>query len=244
MSTLLISDLHLSPERPAVTQAFLDFLKNQAAEANALYILGDLFEVWVGDDDPASLSQEVIAALKALTYSGTTLFVMQGNRDFMIGKRFARETSCTLLPDHYVAQLEGHKILLLHGDTLCIDDEQYQRFRRKTRRPFFLWCLNRLPLSTRQKIADNGRAKSRAVNANKSENIMDVTPSEVERLMEQYQVNTMIHGHTHRPNRHQHKNGERLVLGDWHHNGWYIQVTEKAGAELRSFPIISKDNGL
>jgi UDP-2,3-diacylglucosamine hydrolase len=237
MSTLLISDLHLSPERPAVTQAFLDFLKNQAAEADALYILGDLFEVWVGDDDPAPLSQEVIAALKTLTYSGTALYVMQGNRDFMIGKRFARETGCTLLPDHYVAQLEGHKILLLHGDTLCIDDEQYQRFRRKTRRPFFLWCLNRLPLSTRQKIADNGRAKSRAVNANKSENIMDVNKPEVERLMEQYQVNTMIHGHTHRPNRHQHKNGERLVLGDWHQNGWYIQVTEKAEPELISFPI-------
>jgi UDP-2,3-diacylglucosamine hydrolase len=237
MSTLLISDLHLSPERPAVTQAFLDFLKNQAAEADALYILGDLFEVWVGDDDPAPLSQEVIAALKALTYSGTALYVMQGNRDFMIGKRFARETGCTLLPDHYVAQLEGHKVLLLHGDTLCIDDEQYQRFRRKTRRPFFLWCLKRLPLSTRQKIADNGRAKSRAVNANKSENIMDVTPSEVEQLMEQYQINTMIHGHTHRPNRHQHKNGERLVLGDWHQNGWYIRVTEKAEPELISFPI-------
>ena len=237
MSTLLISDLHLSPERPAVTQAFLDFLKNQATKANALYILGDLFEVWVGDDDPAPLSREVIAALKALTDNGTALYVMQGNRDFMIGKHFARETGCTLLPGHYVAQLEGHNVLLLHGDTLCIDDEQYQRFRHKTRRPFFLWCLNRLPLSTRQKIADNGRAKSRAVNANKSENIMDVTPSEVERLMEQYQVNTMVHGHTHRPNCHQHDNGERLVLGDWHHQGWYIRVTEKTEPELVSFTI-------
>lgn len=237
MSTLLISDLHLSPERPTVTQAFLDFLKNQAAEANALYILGDLFEAWVGDDDPAPLSREVISALKVLTDSGTHLYVMQGNRDFLLDKRFARETGCTLLPDHYVTQLEGHKVLLLHGDTLCIGDEQYQKFRRKARHPLFRWCLNHLPLKTRQNIATSWRAKSMKVNSNKSDNIMDVTPSEVERVMEEYQVNTMIHGHTHRPNRHDHKNGERMVLGDWHHQGWYIRVTEMSGAELSSFPI-------
>jgi len=239
MSTLLISDLHISPERPTVTQAFLDFLKNQAAEANELYILGDLFEAWVGDDDPAPLSREVISALKALTDRGTRLYIMQGNRDFLLDKRFARETGCKLLPDHYVAQLEGHKILLLHGDTLCIGDEQYQKFRRKARHPIFRWCLNHLPLKTRQNIATSWRSKSMKVNSNKSDNIMDVTPSEVERLMEQYQVNTMIHGHTHRPNRHQHKNGERLVLGDWHQNGWYIRVTEKAAPELISFTINS-----
>jgi len=237
MPTLLISDLHLSPERPAVTQAFLDFLKSQAQQATALYILGDLFEAWVGDDDPTPLSREVISALKELTDSGTELYFTQGNRDFLIDKRFARETGCTLLPDHYVAQLEGHKILLLHGDTLCIGDVQYQKFRRKARHPIFRWCLSHLPLKTRQNIATSWRTKSMKVNANKSDNIMDVTPSEVERIMDKYQVNTMIHGHTHRPNLHQHKNGERFVLGDWYHNGWYIQVIEKAKPELISFPI-------
>lgn len=237
MPTLLISDLHLSPERPAVTQAFLGFLKDQAPQANALYILGDLFEAWVGDDDPAPLSREVIAALKVLTDNGTELYLMQGNRDFLIDKRFARETGCTLLPDHYVAQLEGHNLLLLHGDTLCTGDEQYQRFRRKARHPVFRWCLNHLPLRTRQNIAKNWRAKSMNANSNKPDNIMDVTASEVERQMEKYQVSTMIHGHTHRPNRHQHKQGERLVLGDWHHHGWYISVTENVAIELISFPI-------
>lgn len=237
MPTLLISDLHLSPERPAVTQAFLGFLKDQAQQANALYILGDLFEAWVGDDDPAPLSREVIAALKVLTDNGTELYLMQGNRDFLIDKRFARETGCTLLPDHHVAELENHKILLLHGDTLCISDVQYQKFRRKARHPIFRWCLNHLPLRTRQNIAKNWRAKSMNANANKPDNIMDVTASEVERQMEKYQVTTMIHGHTHRPNRHQHKQGERLVLGDWHHHGWFIRITDNTPPELISFPI-------
>ena len=239
MSILIISDLHLSPERPAVTQAFLDFLKNQATEAKALYILGDLFEAWIGDDDPSELAQSVISALKEFTDQGPKFYFLHGNRDFLINKRFARETSCTLLPEHHVTTLEGHKILLLHGDTLCIEDEDYQRFRKKARHPVSRWILSHLPLKKRQSIAKNWRAKSMAINSNKSDNIMDVSPSEVERLMKQYQVNTMIHGHTHRPNRHQHKNGERLVLGDWHKNGWYIRVTEKAGVELSSFSIES-----
>ena len=237
MSTLLISDLHLSPERPEVTQAFLDFLSTEASEANALYILGDLFEAWIGDDDPSELSRSVISKLRALTDQGTKLYFLHGNRDFLIHKRFARETNCTLLPEHHVTKLEGHKVLLLHGDTLCIDDEDYQRFRRKARHPISRWILSHLPLKKRQKIARDWRAKSMAINSNKSDNIMDVTPAEVERLFEQYQVSTMIHGHTHRPNRHQHKNGERFVLGDWHHHGWYIRITEKAKLELSSFPI-------
>jgi UDP-2,3-diacylglucosamine hydrolase len=239
MTTLLVSDLHLSPERPAVTRAFQNFLKQQVHPADSLYILGDLFEVWIGDDDPSEFARTIISELKTLSDRGTKLYFLHGNRDFMIGKRFARETGSTLLPEHYVATLEGHKILLLHGDTLCIDDVDYQRFRRRARHPVSRWCLNHLPLRTRQKIAENGRAKSMAINSNKSENIMDVTNSEVERLLEKYQVDTMIHGHTHRPNRHQHKNGERFVLGDWHHHGWYISLSEKSKPELSSFPIES-----
>lgn len=237
MTTLLISDLHLAPERPAVTQAFLEFLKHQASTANALYILGDLFEVWVGDDEQSELAKKVITSLKTLTEQGVALYFIHGNRDFMIGKRFARETGCTLLPEHHVAQIEGHKVLILHGDTLCIDDEDYQRFRRKARHPISIWFLNHLPLRTRQKIGENGRAKSMSVNSNKTDNIMDVTGSEVERLMEKYQVNLMIHGHTHRPGCHQHKNGKRYVLGDWHHYGWYLKITADTEPELSSFPI-------
>ncbi len=237
MTTLLISDLHLSPERPGVTQAFLSFLTHQASTANALYILGDLFEVWVGDDDQSALAKGVISSLKDLTERGVALYFLHGNRDFMVSKRFARETGCTLLPEHYVAHIEGRKVLLLHGDTLCIEDQDYQHFRRKARHPISLWCLHHLPLRTRQKIGENGRAKSMAVNSNKSDNIMDVTNSEVERLMEKHQVNIMIHGHTHRPSCHQQKHGKRFVLGDWHHHGWYLQMTANAEPELCSFPI-------
>ena len=237
MSTLLISDLHLSPERPAVTQAFFEFLEHQAREASALYILGDLFEAWIGDDDPSELARAVISALKTLSDRGTKLYFLHGNRDFLVNKRFAREAGCTLLPEHHVANLEGHKILLLHGDTLCIEDVDYQKFRRKARHPVFRWLLSHLPLKKRQQIARDWRTKSMAANSNKSDNIMDVTDSEVERLMTKYQVNTMIHGHTHRPNHHRHKNGERLVLGDWHHNGWFIRVAKNAAPELISFPI-------
>ena len=236
MPTLIISDLHLSPERPEVTRAFFDFLKNQAASADALYILGDLFEAWIGDDDPAPLSREVIANLKALTDGGTPLFFQHGNRDFLVGKRFAQETGCTLLPDHFVADIEGQKVLLLHGDTLCLEDEAYQKFRRKARSRFFKWIFTHRSLKKRQQIARDYRAKSMAANANKAENIMDVTESEVERLLQHYNVKTMIHGHTHRPARHQHQNGERIVLGDWHKTGWLISI-EKEELELSEFSL-------
>jgi len=237
MNTLLISDLHLSPERPAVIRAFYLFLEHQAQDADALYILGDLVEAWVGDDDQAPLSREVIAALRKLTDSGTAVYFLHGNRDFLVGKRFARETGCTLLPEHHVAKMNGHPVLLLHGDTLCTGDESYQKFRRKSRHPLFRWGLNRLSLKRREKIAEDWRAKSMKANANKSDNIMDVTPSEVERLMEKYDVSTMIHGHTHRPKRHKHNRGERLVLGDWYHHGWFIRITDNTPPELISFPI-------
>ncbi|MFT7301065.1 MAG: UDP-2,3-diacylglucosamine hydrolase [Porticoccus sp.] len=237
MNTLLISDLHLSPERPAVIRAFYLFLEHQAQDADALYILGDLVEAWVGDDDQAPLSREVIAALRKLTDSGTAVYFLHGNRDFLVGKRFAHETGCTLLPEHHVANLNGHPVLLLHGDTLCTGDENYQKFRRKSRHPLFRWILNRLSLKRREKIAEDWRAKSMKANANKSDNIMDVTPSEVERLMEKYDVRTMIHGHTHRPKRHKNNRGERLVLGDWYHHGWFIRITDNTQPELISFTI-------
>jgi len=237
MSALLISDLHLSPERPAVTRAFFAFMREKARRADALYILGDLFESWIGDDDPAPLAREVIGELKRLSDSGTHLYFMHGNRDFMIGRRFARQTGCTLLPQPHVAELGGQKMLLLHGDTLCTEDAAYQKFRRISRNPLIKFVMRHLPLKKRQQIAADWRRKSMAANANKSDNIMDVTHAEVERVMEEFGVSLMIHGHTHRPARHALPGGERLVLGDWHEQGWYIRVERDQGPELISFPI-------
>ncbi len=237
MSTLLISDLHLSPERPAVTRAFFAFLRDKARQAEALYILGDLFESWIGDDDPAPLAREVIGELRQLRDSGTRLYFMHGNRDFMIGQRFARESGCILLPEHSVTKLGGEPVLLLHGDTLCTDDVEYQKFRRISRFRPLQFVLRHLPLKKRQKIAANLRSKSMAANANKADNIMDVSPAEVRRFMKDFNVKRMIHGHTHRPDRHRLPGGERLVLGDWHHRGWYIEIVKDREPELISFPI-------
>ena len=149
MTELFIADLHLSPERPAVCRAFLDFLEQRAPQAEALYILGDLFESWIGDDDPSPLARQVVAALRHLTDSGTAVLFQPGNRDFLIGRRFCRQTGARLLPDEYIAQINGKPMLLMHGDTLCLHDEAYQKFRRKVRVPFVKWLLSHLPLKKR-----------------------------------------------------------------------------------------------
>lgn len=236
MHCLLISDLHLSPQRPAVSQAFLAFLADKASRSQALFILGDLFEAWIGDDDPAPLAREVMQALKILTDKGVSIYFQPGNRDFLVGKKFARQTGCTLLPDYYVAEFNGVKTLLSHGDLFCSEDIDYQRFRKRVRKPVIRWMLSHLPLKRRQKIADDWRKKSIAANANKSDNIMDVCEQTVEQQFVAFGVTQMIHGHTHRPASHQHKNGTRLVLGDWHHSGWYIS-TEDNTLTLHEFPI-------
>ena len=236
MTSLFISDLHLDPQRPAVIRAFFDFLQGQAKDCEALYILGDLFEAWIGDDDPSTLARETIAALRNLTNSGTTVYLMRGNRDFMIGKSFARQTGCKLLSDHAIIDLYGRNTLFLHGDTLCSKDIDYQKFRRKVRNPLVWWGIRCLPLSSRQKLAAHWRSGSMTANANKPDNIMDVTLSEVERLLKKHHCSTIIHGHTHRPECHRHTNGERLVLGDWNQSGWYIQASPD-GLELLSFEI-------
>ncbi|MDM3871111.1 UDP-2,3-diacylglucosamine diphosphatase [Porticoccus sp. W117] len=236
MTTLFISDLHLAPERPEITQAFYDFLNGEAREAKELYILGDLFEAWVGDDDPSEFLADIKRQLRSLSDSGTHIYFLHGNRDFMVGKRFAKATGCTLLPEHHVIDLYGERVLLLHGDTLCTDDLAYQKFRRKVRNPLGTWLLGRLPLKKRLQIAADWRNKSMNANSNKSSNIMDVNGDEVERFFNQFGVKTMIHGHTHRPARHHHDGGERIVLGDWHHHGWVLTADENC-LELSSFAI-------
>ena len=243
MHTLLISDLHLSRAQPALTAAFENFLLDQASRCEALYILGDLFEAWVGDDDPAPLAQVVIKNLNTLTGRGTRLYFLHGNRDFAIGRRFARETGCTLMKELEVVNLYGEEVLLLHGDTLCTGDKEYQRARRLIRNPVLLTLMKRLPLKIRQQIAISGREKSMAATGKKTDDIMDVSQQAVNSTLAKYGVTTMIHGHTHRPCDHKFEHeakgeqqGRRIVLGDWADKGWAIKASP-SGLELQSFKI-------
>jgi UDP-2,3-diacylglucosamine hydrolase len=244
MPVLFISDLHLSPERPAISRAFLVFLQERAAKASALYILGDLFEAWIGDDDPSDLSLEIQAALRTLSDSGVPLYIQQGNRDFMLGKRFAANTGAKMLGDEAIIQHHGHRALVMHGDSLCTDDVDYQRFRRKARNPVYRWILAHLPIRRRQNMAADWRAKSMAANSNKASAIMDVNKEAVAAVMAKHGVDILIHGHTHRPDRHRIDNvlgnldgqSERIVLGDWEAFGWTLSL-DKNGYNLESFAI-------
>ena len=239
MSVLFISDLHLAPERPAVTRAFLSFLSDRAANAESLYILGDLFEAWIGDDDPSAMAGEVQDALRNLSDSGVNLFIQQGNRDFLLGKRFIKRCGAVMLGDEHIVEYAGHRALAMHGDSLCTDDIDYQRFRRKARNPIYMWCLSHLPLKRRQKLATDWRAKSMAANSNKASAIMDVNAQAVATVMGNHGVEVLIHGHTHRPNRHALASGERIVLGDWHDLGWVLCL-DGSGYNLESFVISSQ----
>lgn len=231
VSDLFIADLHLSPQRPQVIRAFVRFLREIAQGADRLYILGDFFEAWVGDDDPAEWLQEIKTALRQLSDSGTELLLMHGNRDFVLGKRFCREVGAQLLPDPTLIDLHATPTLLMHGDLLCTDDTDYQRFRRRVRNPLVLWLLRHLPLKKRQQIAAKWRAGSMVHNANKPEAIMDVNGETVDSYMQRYGAQRLIHGHTHRPAIHRHASGTRMVLGDWHHNLWYIEASIDANGE-------------
>lgn len=241
MRTLFIADLHLSEQEPAITAGFLRFLQRDAYQADALYILGDFFEYWIGDDDPQPLHREIAAALRDLTASGVPCYFIHGNRDFLIGKRFAQECGMTLLPQETLLTLYEHRILIMHGDTLCIDDEDYQRYRRKVHNPLiqtlFLW----LPLRTRLNIAAKMRDRSQMTNGDKSDAIMDVNQHAVIEALERNQAEWLIHGHTHRPAIHDismpnGKLAKRAVLGAWHYQGSMISVTP-AGIELIEFPF-------
>lgn len=227
---LLISDLHLEEKRPDITRAFLLFLATRARQAEALYILGDFFEVWIGDDGMTPFQHEIAGALRELSEAGTRIYLMHGNRDFLIGKRFCREAGSTLLSDPHKVQMGGGSVLLMHGDSLCTLDVGYMKLRRWLRNPLSLLILRNLPLSTRQQLASKLRNESRAQTRMKASDIVDVTPEEVVRVMTEHGVRTLIHGHTHRPAVHELEvNGQparRIVLGDWDRQGWALQVDE------------------
>ncbi|WKW41359.1 UDP-2,3-diacylglucosamine diphosphatase [Kosakonia cowanii] len=240
MATLFIADLHLHTEEPAITAGFLHFLDGVAREADALYILGDLFEAWIGDDDPNPLHQRVAAALRALVDSGVPCYFIHGNRDFLLGKRFARESGMQLLPQEKVLELYGRKVLIMHGDTLCTDDAGYQAFRAKVHQPWLQTLFLALPLFIRHRVAAKMRAGSRAANSSKSLAIMDVNQQAVIEAMEKHRVQWLIHGHTHRPAVHQLTANDapawRAVLGAWHSEGSMIRVSE-SDVELVQFPF-------
>ena len=237
---LLISDLHLEQERPDISRAFLHFLESRASEAEALYILGDFFEVWIGDDAISPFQRSIAQALRQLSDSGTRIYLMHGNRDFMIGQAFCREAGCSLLHDPSLVELGGEKVLLMHGDSLCTRDEAYMRLRRWLRNPLALFILRNLPLAARRKLARKLRTESREQTRMKASDIVDVTPAEVPRIMAAHGVRTLIHGHTHRPAVHQlevaGQPARRIVLGDWDSQGWALQV-DGQNWQLTPFPL-------
>jgi UDP-2,3-diacylglucosamine hydrolase len=239
VTTFFISDLHLDGSRPDITAQFLRFLDHEARQASALYILGDLFEAWIGDDDPDPDKRRVVAALASLTGAGVKAFLIHGNRDFLIGRRFCKETRLRLLPDGTVIDLYGQRVLVLHGDTLCTDDHSYQRLRRIVRNPLVQFAMRRLTLSQRQKLAERMRAGSKAHIESMDKaapQIMDVNQDEVRRTFERYAVDCIVHGHTHRPAIHEvtaaGRKVTRIVLGDWYEQGSVLRWDER-GYELR-----------
>ncbi|WP_448680194.1 UDP-2,3-diacylglucosamine diphosphatase [Pseudomonas nicosulfuronedens] len=240
MSVLFISDLHLEAERPDITRAFLHFLSTRARTAEALYILGDFFEAWIGDDGMDEFQHSIARALRELSDSGTRIFLMHGNRDFLIGQAFCREAGCTLLRDPSLIDLDGEKILLMHGDSLCTLDVAYMKLRRWLRNPLTLFILRNLPLATRHKLARKLRKESRAQTRMKASEIVDVTPAQVEKIMRDKGVRILIHGHTHRPAVHEleidGRPARRIVLGDWDSQGWALEADEQ-GMQQAPFPL-------
>jgi len=235
MATLFISDLHLEAGHPEIGEQFLDFLEEEAVDAEALYILGDFFEYWVGDDDPDDYYAAIKRSLRAFTDAGVPVFFMHGNRDFMIGEQFAAETGVTILPDPFPLELYGKSVLLSHGDALCTDDTEYQQMRAMTRNPRWQAMMLAKPLEERIAIAKQARAHSQERNKTLTESIMDVNPDAVKGLISEYGVEILLHGHTHRPAFHEHllddgSPGQRIVLADWDTKGCYLEVSA-AGAK-------------
>ena len=232
MTTLFISDLHLDPERPAITELFGRFLDGEARDADALYILGDLFEAWVGDDDPSEAGTFVAARLKALTDAGVPTYFIRGNRDFLLGDEYAKRAGMTILPDPAVILLQGEPTLILHGDLLCSDDTAYQQFRTQTRDPRWQAQFLAQPLAARLAFAAQARAASKArygelQASGQSETITDVSPATVREWFARYGIRRMIHGHTHRPAIHDEGGGAtRIVLGDWYEQGSVLRAGE------------------
>jgi UDP-2,3-diacylglucosamine hydrolase len=231
VTTLFISDLHLHAERPAGIERFLRFMRDEAAHADALYILGDLFEAWVGDDDTDPTHAPIIAALAGLREHDVPCYFLHGNRDFLIGPQFALATGCRLLDEWHVARIAGRRVLLTHGDLLCTDDEPYMELRATVRDPVWQRDFLAKPLQERRAIADALRARSQTETASKPAEIMDVNAKAVIRALGEHRVDVLLHGHTHRPAVHEltvaGRPATRIVLGAWYDTGSVVRWDER-----------------
>jgi len=241
MATLFIADLHLDPSRPQITALFENYLaSDEVRHADALYILGDLVEAWIGDDDDAELPQRIATAVHAVRDAGVPVYFMVGNRDFLLGETFAQRAGLTLLEDGTVHEIQGRPTLLMHGDVLCTDDVAYQNVRRQVRTPQWKAQILSMPLEARRAFAAKAREDSRAHTGATQESIMDVNADAVQLALRDAGVSRLIHGHTHRPAVHSLElNGEaaeRIVLGDWYEHGSVLKVTPD-GVELHGLAV-------
>lgn len=237
MATLFIADLHLSTNDPEITECFFRFLKEDAVHADALYILGDLFEFWIGDDDPKPLYAEIAQELHALSQKNIPIYFIHGNRDFMVGEDYAKKAGMFLLPEVAKINLYGVPTLIMHGDTLCTKDVGYQNYRKKVNNKKLQWVFNHLPLFIRQKIGDNIRQGSSKNTPKKDPELTDVVQADIEREMSEHKTLRLIHGHTHKPAIHDFEldgeNAQRIVLGDWYKQG-SILVCDENGFRLET----------
>lgn len=239
MATLFISDLHLEDKRPEITGLLFSFLRNTAVDAEALYILGDLFEFWIGDDFLSPTANEVAGELKQLGDRGVPVYFQHGNRDFLLGENYATKSGMQLLPEQLTVDLYGRPTLLLHGDSLCTDDVEYQAFRVQARNPAFQAMFLAQSVEKRLEMAASARDASKQHTGNVDMAIMDVNETAVREAFSQAGNRYMIHGHTHRPAVHEHKledgtKCERIVLADWYNSGSFLQVDEHGA---RSIPL-------
>ena len=232
MTKLFISDLHLNPAKPELTALVCQFLQQQTDAVSEIYILGDIFNTWLGDDLVPAEFSDFTDTLRSLTKAGINLYLMVGNRDFMLGKAFADAVNATLIKDGFELDLAETPTLLLHGDSLCIDDVSYQRYRKVVNNRFLQWCFLKLPARFRQKISDKIKQQRQQKKQYKSSQIMDVNQAEVEKVMFESNVRLLIHGHTHRPAIHQvrlrnNQDAYRIVLGDWENKVSYLLVDDQ-----------------
>lgn len=246
---LFISDLHLEESRPDITAAFLHFLELNRSRCDGLYILGDLFEIWIGDDEESELIRTVTAALADFHEAGGAVFIMHGNRDFLLGGNFVGRCGACLINEPFLLATGAGPVLLLHGDVLCTDDVDYQAFRKLVRQAQWQQEFLARPVEDRRRFAELARQQSQAATADKEAEIMDVNPAAVMAMLRQWRQSTMIHGHTHRPAVHEltlqpaiggQRTGRRIVLGDWDREIWFVEIDDGELA-LRNLPLVGQE---
>lgn len=241
MNTLFISDLHLTPSRPDITECFVRFMREEAIHADALYVLGDLFEFWIGDDDTSSFAHQIRNEFKQLVDHGVPCYFSHGNRDFLVGKRFSKQTGVQLLEEEAVIDIYGRRAVVMHGDTLCTDDVKYLAYREKVHQPWLQWVFNRIPFFIKTKIVGKVQSDIGDEKKTKSLEIMDVNQQAVLDTMAYHNVDLLIHGHTHRPNIHQYNDSTpattRIVLGDWYTQG-SVLLFDHDGFVLETRPFL------